>query len=155
MKSNGFTLIELLVSMGILLVLLAITAINITRLPSSAAQSSSYDLLVSDIRSQQTKAMSGFASSSFGIHFEVTSYTLFQGTTYSPGDSSNFVVNLDPNLSFSGSLFPTDPSGSHVVFTSGSGDVAAYIAGNDSIEIKNNATGDVKTLRINKYGATY
>lgn len=150
---KGLTIIELMVAIGILLVLFALTTINISRLPSSAAQSSGYDLLISDIRSQQNMSMT--RGLSYGVEFEGTSYILFTGTSFNPADSNNFIVNLDPNLSFTGSSFPTNANGSYVVFSVGTGDFANYISGHDSISITNNATGEVKQVRINKYGATY
>jgi prepilin-type N-terminal cleavage/methylation domain-containing protein len=155
---KGFTIVELMVSIGILTILFAFTTINITRLPSSAAQSASYDRLISDIRSQQTKSMTGYDSSvtpvggvSYGVHFETTSYTLFTGTNYSPSDSTNYVVELDPNVTISATDFPS----SQIVFTPGSGDVFGYLSGSDSVSLSNSTTGEVKTLQINKYGATY
>lgn len=160
MKSRfqkGLTLIELMVAIGILLILFALTTINLSRLPSSTSQSSGYDLLVSDLRNQQTEAMSGYqadsgasSTSPYGIHFESTSYTLFKGSVYSASDPSNFVVKLDPNLSFTGSTFPTDPSGSYVVFSAGSGDVVVP----GKISISNSFTGETKELDLNLYGAT-
>jgi len=155
---KGFTVVELLVSIGILTVLFALTTINLTRLPSSASQSSIYDRLASDLRGQQTKAMVGYDSAappvggvSYGVHFETTSYTLFNGSDYSSGDPSNFVVNLDPNLTFTEIKFPN----SRVVFDAGSGNIAGYTVGSDSVSITDSLTGEVKTLRLNKYGATY
>jgi prepilin-type N-terminal cleavage/methylation domain-containing protein len=153
MKLNGFTIIELMVSIGILAVLFALTTINITRLPSSASQSSSYDRLVSDLRGQQTKAMVGYNSvtgatggSAYGVYFDVTanSYTLFAGLNYS-GGTEYYTVDLDPNLTFTGITFPN----SQVVFAIGSGDTAS-----GSASITNSLTGEVKTLKLNKYGAT-
>lgn len=155
---KGFTVVELMVSIGILTILFAFTTINITRLPSTAAQSASYDRLVSDIRGQQTKAMASYdpalvpvGGKSYGVHFETNSYTIFTGTTYSPSDTSNFVVELDPNVTITNISFPN----SQVVFGPGSGDVTGYISGSDSVSTTNSTTGEVKILRINKYGATY
>lgn len=155
---KGFTVVELMVSIGILTILFAFTTINVTRLPSSAAQSASYDRLVSDIRSQQTKAMTSYDPAAtpvggkyYGVHFETTSYTLFTGTNYSPSDTANYVVELDPNITVSATNFPN----SQIVFTAGSGDVFGYLSGSDSVSLANSTTGEVKTLQINKYGATY
>lgn len=158
MKKNGFTIVELMVSMGILIVLFALTTINLSRLPSATAQVTNIDTLISDTRAQQTKAMSGYAvgtpsQSSYGIHFDSsnTSYTLFRGDSYSESDQNNFIVKLDPNLTFFDDKF----TGSQIVFSKGSGDAVGYLAGSDSISIRNEATGEVKNVKINKYGATY
>lgn len=154
---KGLTLIELMVAIGILLILFALTTINLTRLPSTTSQSSGFDLLISDLRGQQTKAMSGYQNddtattgSPYGIHFEGASYTLFKGSSYSASDPDNFVIELDPGLSFTTSTFPADSAGFYVVFLAGSGDVA--VPGN--ISLMNAYTGDVKEVNLNKYGAT-
>ena len=155
---KGFTVVELLVSIGILMVLFALTTINLTGLPSSASQSSSYDRLVSDLRSQQTMAMIGYDAAvppaggvSYGVHFESNSYTVFTGLSYSSINPSNFVVRLDPNLTFKDIKFP----GSQVVFETGTGDITGYVVGDDSVSITDAVTGGIKTLRLNKHGATY
>lgn len=153
---RGFTLVELLVSIGILTILFALTTINLNRLPSSTSQSSSYDRLVTDLRGQQTKAMAGYNASSFGIHFENTSYTVFNGMAYSGSDPTNYKIDLDPNLSFTGSNFPADSGGSHVVFSAGTGDVSGLTGSNTySVSISDSLTSEVKTVTINQYGATY
>ena len=163
MKSNampaggqGFTIIELMVSIGILTILFALTTINLTRLPSSTSQSSSYDRLVSDLRSQQTKAMVGYnqatgatTGSAYGVYFDTSDpsknkYILFTGVNYT-GGTEYYPVDMDPNLTFTGITFPD----LQVVFATGSGDTAS-----GSASITNSLTGEVKTLKLNKYGAT-
>jgi len=147
----GFTLIEVMVSIGILAILFALTTINLTRLPSTTSQSSSYDRLVSDLRSQQTRAMVSY-DSPYGVYFENESYTLFTGSSYS-GGTDYYTVDLDPNLTFPaiGITFPD----SQVVFAAGSGDIINYAQGKDSVTIMNSLTNEPKTLKVNKYGATY
>jgi len=155
----GFTIIEVMVSIGILAILFALTTINLTRLPSTTSQSSSYDRLVSDLRSQQTKAMVSYdlavvptGGIPYGVYFKNTSYTLFTGSSYS-GGTDYYTVDLDPNLTFPGTgiTFPD----SQVVFAAGSGDIINYTQGKDSVTIMNSLTNEPKILKINKYGATY
>lgn len=146
MKSNfsirGLTLIELMVAIGILTILFTLVTINLTRLPSTTSQAVSYDNLISDLRSQQTLAMTGYNNSAYGISFGTTSYTLFPNT---------FTVSLDPNLTLTEIKFP----GSQVSFMAGTGEITGYTPGGDSVSIANSLTGEVKTIRLNKYGATY
>lgn len=146
---KGFTLVELLVSMGILAVIFAISTINLSNIIPSTSQTTTLDILISDIRAQQTQAMT--TDSSFGVHFEGTSYTLFKGTTYSSLDPANFVVNLDPTVTITNILFP----GNQIVFSPGSGNVAGYVLGSDSISLTNSGGAGTKQLKINQYGATY
>jgi len=150
-REMGFTLIELIVGMTIVLTIFGLTFINFTPLPSRTSSSASSFTILSDIKAQQTRAMSGDAEgavqSDYGIHFENTSYTLFTGPSYVPGASGNFSVEFtDANLSFTGVTFPN----SSIVFAKGSGET---IPG--SFEITNSLTGEVKTFNLNKYGATY
>jgi prepilin-type N-terminal cleavage/methylation domain-containing protein len=146
---KGYTLIELLVSMGILAILFAITTINISPLPSNTVQTTNLDTLLSDIRSQQTQAMSSDAS--YGVHFEAGSYTLFLGSTYTQGLSANSVISLDPGITFINVTFPS----SVIVFSPGSGDITGYTAGQDSFTINSTVTNKSTVIKINKYGASY
>lgn len=147
--AKGFTIVELLVSMGILAVIFAISTITLSTIIPNTSSSTSTDTLMSDLRSQQTMAMSN--DSYYGVHFETNSYTLFKGNTYDPSNVSNFSVALDPTVTFANITLP----GNQIVFTPGSGDVAGYLGGFDSFQIKNIQTGKTTDLRINTYGATY
>jgi prepilin-type N-terminal cleavage/methylation domain-containing protein len=146
---HGFTLIELLVSMGILAILFAIATINISPLPSNTLQTTNLDILLSDIKSQQTQAMTNDAF--YGVYFGSGSYTLFKGASYTQGLSTNTVINLDSGIVFSNVSFPN----SVVVFSPGTGDVSGYSPGADSITIKSSVTNKLTVIRINKHGATY
>lgn len=135
--------------MGILAVIFAITTINISPLPSNTLQATNLDILLSDIKSQQTRAMT--SNSAFGVHFESGSYTLFKGESYTQELSTNTIISLDPGIVFSNVSFPN----SVVVFSTGTGDVLGYTAGADSFTIKSTVTNKSTVVRINKYGATY
>jgi prepilin-type N-terminal cleavage/methylation domain-containing protein len=147
--NKGFTLVELLVSMGILVVLFAITTINISPLPSNTLQATNYDTLLSDIKSQQSQAMA--SNSPYGVHFESESYTLFKGGSYTQGLFANTVINLDSGIVISDVTFPN----SQIVFSPGTGDASGYVTGTDGFTIKSTVTNKSTVVRLNKYGATY
>ncbi|HET7099402.1 MAG TPA: type II secretion system protein [Patescibacteria group bacterium] len=132
---HGFTIVELMVSIGILGILFALTTINLGRLPSATSQSATIDVLMRDIRSQQTEAMATNAVR--GIHFGTTSYTLIP---------SNFIVNLDPGLTFTNISF----ANGDLNFAAGSGETTA-----GSFTLVNDQIGTTKVININKYGASY
>ncbi len=142
-------MIELLVSMGILAIIFAISVIALSTAIPATSQNTAYDILISDLRLQQTKAMANDAS--YGVHFESNSYTLFQGSSYNPNDPANFAVTLDPTLGFSNISFP----GNQIVFLPASGDVSGYLEGENSVLIANSVTNKTTPVKINKYGATY
>lgn len=146
---NAFTLVELLVSIGVLAVIFAISSIVLSTVIPSTSQSTANDVLISDIKSQQSLAMSN--DSAYGIHFETNSYTLFRGLSYNPNDSSNFVVNLDPTVRFANVTWP----GNVLLFGAGTGDVSGYVVGSDSFDLTNSQTNKITTIKLNQYGATY
>lgn len=152
---GGFTIVELIVSMGILMMLFALTSINLSNLPSSANQQSQTEILISDIKHQQALSMAGVLGSSggaeHGIYFESGRYTLFTGDGYDPNDTGNFVVDLEGPLQFGNVTWPENT----IVFLNPEGEISNYTAGMDSITIINNQTGEEKILRLNRYGSSY
>ncbi len=148
----GFTVVELLVVMGIFMTMLTLSFINLTSLPSKTTTLAITQNLVSDIRSQQTLAMTGDsggggAQSAYGMHFENDGYTLFKGSVYNASDTTNFRVLLDDaNLSFTNITFPNQT----LVFSKGSGEVTAT----GSSTITNSLNNTTHPININKYGAT-
>jgi len=148
-RMKGFTLVELLVSIGILAVIFAIVSLNISPVPSNSLLSASIDLLTSDIRAQQTLAMTN--NSSYGVRLESDSYTLFKGSSYVQGSAGNFVVNLDSGIVITNITFPN----SVIVFSPGNGDVSGYTGSQDGFTISSTTTNKSSVIKINKYGATY
>lgn len=152
----GFTLIEIVISIGIILVFFGLGWVNFTTLPSRATLLTDSVSLINEIKAQQMLSMTGDTQggtlSNYGIHFESTSYTIFKGDNYVPGASGNFVTELgNANLNFTNITFPENK----IVFEKGSGEIAGFTLGNDSITINDSQTGASKVIRFNKYGATY
>ena len=150
---KGFTLIELLVVMGILAVLFTYGSINLLSLQNKTYLNSNLITLVSDIQRQQQKSMlgetfGGANTFNFGIYFEPSQYTLFQGTVFSPSDPTNLIIPLERNIQLSSITFPS----SLLVFTKGSGEVVGFVAGSNSVQLRDAMTGDQKTITFNKYG---
>lgn len=129
----GFTMVELIVVMGIMMTLFAIGTISLSRVLPNTSQNATLDMLLADIKSQQTLAMS--KNSNFGIHFNSTSYVL---------TPSNFTIGLDPTLTITNVSF----TNGDLEFTKGSGNTTA-----GTFTIENNQTGKVTTVNINQYGA--
>lgn len=151
-RQSGYSLIELVIVMGIIVLLFGFTTINLGGVARVTSVNEAVDLLNADIRSQQTKAMTGTgdgtSGSSYGIYFQTDQYTLFRGTTYSSQNSTNFIVKLDQNLNFVNDTFPN----STLVFLQSSGEISGYAAGNAAISIGNTAGSEQKTIRVNQLG---
>ena len=151
--NSGFTFVEIVITMAIASTLLGIISMNLLKIHQTKTVQSVYKILVSDLKSQQTKAMSLSAQNTsspgeYGVHFETNSYTLFKGTSYNPSDQANAEIELPENFSFSNVTLPS----TQVVFTRGSGEVLSFTNGQNSLTI-NNFEGDSITLEINPYGA--
>jgi type II secretory pathway pseudopilin PulG len=149
---KGITLTELIVTMGLLALLLVFSGINFISSEVKANLDTQLMLMISDIRNQQFKAMMGdelaTIPSSQGIHFNANSYILFKGGSFDQNDPANRVVNLNPELGFTGISLP----GSNLVFSPGSGECSGCQAGTDTFELINIPTGKNFRVTINHYG---
>ena len=56
---NGFTILELLVIMGVFAILAGFTTLNLFNLKARASLSTTTDTLISDLKTEQIKAMTG------------------------------------------------------------------------------------------------
>lgn len=151
---KGFTLIELLITIGVAVSLLSLSFVILLGAQKRSSITTSVGVLISDIKQQQLRAMSGDTAGlglgvAYGVYFENARYVLFHGTQYQPNASSNFVVSLDPTFNFNNILFPN----SSIVFSSVSGEVVNYDANNASVTIKEIGGLEQKILQINQYGA--
>lgn len=152
-QQKGFTLPELLITMGIIAILFGFVVVNLVQLQRQSYLTTTVDTLVSDLYSQQNKAMVGDTEGSgiispHGVYFESNQYVLFRGSPYNPLDTSNFPVNLDSSLTFSSITFPS----SSVIFSKGSGETG-LANGSNTVTLTDSTNGEQKILELNKYGA--
>lgn len=148
----GFTYIELSVVMGIIAVLFGLVTINLSKAQRSTSLNSAVESLTADIKSQQLKAMGGATegratSDTYGIYFQSGSYTLFHGTTYYPGDTTNFVVNADSGISYS-----TTVPNNLLIFSKVSGEMMGWSNIQDTITVIDTVTNTSKKITINQLG---
>lgn len=132
------TISELIVVMAISGTLWGISTITLAKPQQKANVDSVVNTLIADIRTQQTKAMSGDITSDYTIHFEEDSYLL-----------DNFTIDLDQNIRISNITL----NGGDLVFEKGSGEVN-FVAGQNSLTVSNTLSGEVAVITINKYGVT-
>lgn len=152
-NQKGFTLTELIISMGLFAVLATFVSINLVRPQATSNVDSAINTVVSEIKSQQLKAMigdtqGGTSTDSYGIYFENNSYTLFKGTSYSASDPENIVNDLPQGVSFSSVSLPS----SQIVFEQLSGEVLGFNPANNSLLIVHSSGSATIDLTINKYG---
>ncbi len=140
LQRQGFTFVELAVVLAIMAILLTLSVVSLGGVQQQAYLSKSLDILLSDIKLQQSKAMNGATEDGnthrYGIHFETNSYTLFQGDTYDPYDTTNFTVTLDGQLTFTSVTFPN----SQIIFEKGSGEIVGFLDGSNTITLSDGPT---------------
>lgn len=151
---KGFTLPELLIVIAIAGAILGLTFANTSNVIRKASLSTIITTLVTDLRSQQIKAMIGDTEGqltpfAYGVYLEADKYTLFRGTSYSSSSPSNIVINLDNNLSITSITLPS----STILFNRVTGEVNNFAAGQDTFTIVDSVTTEQKTLQINRYGS--
>ena len=154
LQKRGFTLIELLVVIAIASIMTSLSVLALSNSQHTAYEQSSLEILLSDLKLQQMKSMSGdtgltsTAHEPFGIYFQTKAYTLFRGANYNPVDPTNFTVEIEKALTFSSVTIP----GSELLFEKGSGEIAGFTEGQNTIVITNEVTGQQITVTLNRYG---
>lgn len=151
-KSEGFTLIEIIVVSAVVLILLAFASVNLFNIPTSSSIDATVDTVAEDLKTQQIKAMAGDTEGrgipdKYGMYITPSSYTVFHGSTYNPNDTANFRSDLPAGYSLSTTL-----PNSIVIFAAGSGEILNFSNNQNTITVKNDATGKQKTIFLNTYG---
>ncbi len=121
---KGFTLVELMVTIGIFAVLATLSSINFFSTYSQSNLGATQDVLIADLKTAQSNAMSGSSDVTWSI------------TTMTP---------LSPGLTLT-----TEYPSNQVTFLRGSGEISGYNSDYDTITISSSI--ESKTLELNKYG---
>ncbi len=94
MSRRGFTVLEVMVVVAMIgaVALLAAPFLSSSLSSNDAAQSAR--VAADALREAQAAVMSGKGAARYGVHFEGTTFVLFQGAAYSPSDANNAVHRL-------------------------------------------------------------
>ncbi len=149
---QGLTLVELLVVFGIITLLFSIGVVSIMNIKVITSNNTSTNVIVSDLKNQQIKAMTGDTEGrgipdNYGVKILSNKYVLFHGLAYNSSDTANFQVPIDNGFTLS-STFPN----ATIVYASGSGELLGFVANQNAIKITNSSSGQSKTIHLNKYG---
>lgn len=151
-SQKGFTFTEVIIVITVISVLFGFIVVNLLDFQSKKSVESEIDLIISDIKTQQGKAMlsklENGLTGDYGVYFEQNKYTLFQGSSYLPSNPTNFQISLNQNLEFQNLLFPD----SQIIFLKGSGEISGFIDNQNSFIIKDTANNNQKTIIFNRYG---
>lgn len=121
-KHSGNSLVELLIVMGLFTVMFVTSSLSLSSTRSRTTLGTTVDTLVADLRSQQTKAMSGDTGGgsgniNYGVKFLANSYFLFKKDDTDP---DKFEVVLD-NVQITNSF-----TGSEIIFQKGNGEILGF-----------------------------
>jgi prepilin-type N-terminal cleavage/methylation domain-containing protein len=152
-SDKGFTLVELMIITAISAVLFGIVTVNLVRFQNNASRQSNIDVLVSDLKSQQLKAMLGStegraANDNYGIYFMADRYILFHGNTYNPNDPTNFTVNLPADVRIQSTTLPNNSA----VFSKLSGELLSYSPSANTITVHAVSNNENSVISLNRYG---
>lgn len=131
----GFTLLELILVMGIVSLLFVLGSLSYFSSYKSTNIETAKSVLLADLRTQQSLAMSGGESS--GIKIDSDHYILLPG---------NIVIMAKDGITFNSSF-----SGSgEIIFARGSGIISNFTSGQDTITLT--SLGTTQVIRLNQYG---
>ena len=151
-QKKGFTPIEIVIAMFVFATLTGIVTINLLHAQSKTALDSETGALLSEIKNQQTLAMSGniqtgSSPTEYGIRFSGNTYTLFAGSNYTADNISNFTVTMKNGVTFSSITFPS----SVIIFQRATGEIVNYDPALNQITLTNEG-GETKTITLNRLG---
>lgn len=151
-SQKGATFIEILIVIGVISLLSAFGSINLLNARSSSSVSSTLYTFISDLKNQQIKAMAGDTEGrgipdTYSIYIESSQYTLFHGQNYSSSDTSNFSVSIPTEFTMS-----TTSVGNKIIFASGSGEIADFSQGTNTVTFTDVSTNQQKSIQFNKHG---
>jgi prepilin-type N-terminal cleavage/methylation domain-containing protein len=93
---NGFTLIEVLVVIAIMLILTLISLQGLQTFAYRTGYIGAARTVLGALEEAQARTLASDNALAYGVHFETSSVTIFQGSTYVAGAATNDVRTL-PN----------------------------------------------------------
>ena len=141
---TGFTLIELIVVIAIIGVLIGVVVLPLVKFRQQQALQNSTNAIVAVLNDARTKTFAALNNTSYSVYLSSTAATLFTGTTYSSGTSTNEVYTLEFPVTASWSL---QGAGNSILFDRLKGTTSQY--GTITLSISGGAT---KTVTITALG---
>lgn len=145
-QRSAFTLLEVLVTVFIFILVFGFSLLYTQLGYLRADLKTQASIVESYLREAQSNATSGKSGSSFGVHFEETTYTIFSGASYDALESSNFVVTLPDILTFE--ALALNGAGSDVIFDSPLGTTEEY----GTLSLTSSRTGQSMLFTISPLG---
>ncbi len=145
-QHQGFSIIEILIVLGIMAILTGITFSVFSSVKKAQALEKDRDSIIEVLRQARSQTLSSKNASQYGVHITSSQITLFTGTSYSVGNSSNqdFILQGSDTIV----TISLTGGGSDVVFNRLTGETNQ----NGTITISSPSTSQTKTVTIYKTG---
>lgn len=143
MQRRGFTLIELLTVIGIIMFLSTIAMPSIAAMRRNVAFNSTVREIVSDLRTEQNRAISSQDGINHGVHFSADRYDLYGGSWASPTYTEEHVLDTGVSINFGAT---PDMNFSRLVGTPSSAGIITIDYGGQSRSIRVEADGRIMIL---------
>ncbi len=146
MQSRGYTLIEIILAVAIGTILMGLTVTAFKSVATSQSVDKSAEIVVSTLNEARSLTLSSKEASSYGVHLTTSDVTLFKGSTYVSGLSTNQVRSINRGTSISNITLLG--GGSDVIFTRLTGGTSHT----GTLVVKNTASTTSKTITISGTG---
>lgn len=101
LNQKGFSLIEIIVVIAITGILISISISTFFSVSDNQSLEKDVNYAISLTEKARLQTVNAKNNSRFGVRFSSSTVTLFQGTTYVAGSSTNTVFNLSPKVEIS------------------------------------------------------
>lgn len=144
---DGFLLIQMILALVIVGILATTIFVSLSSGREKQALANAVEETLSAFSEARSRTIAGENNTQYGVHIGSSSVTIFQGSSYSSGASTNRVVSLDnavtiTSISLSG-------GGSDVIFSRLTGDTTQY---GTLVVKRSSTTAGQKTITIGKTG---
>ena len=143
---EGFTLIEIILAITIVAILMLGAFFSYVTLYSHSNVASGIQIVEYAVKQAQDDAIDEYKGySEYGVYFDNNTVTIFPGTTYTQGSSTNVVYALPFAIEIT-NINPTDHN--PIIFDGVNGQL-----GNDGLSVTIGNSNFVNTININQNGA--
>jgi len=111
---KGFSLIEIIIIIAITVIVATIVFVSFSRLNKSQALDKDTLLVISTLNEARSQTLASKDSAAYGVHFNEFEIVIYEGPTYSAGDSTNRTFALSDHTRVSATTI--SGGGSDVLF---------------------------------------
>lgn len=111
---GGFTVLELLMVISIIAILATIVMLSFSSFRNSSALQTTSEDVISVLNKARNNTIASKDGYQYGVHFSANNMTLFRGTSFVSGDSTNEVSTFDPAIQVASTALAG--GGSDVIF---------------------------------------